>query len=76
MSVVLYILVRRSIERRQAKHDSNSTLPQYTGDIKHNPSQRSSVAASDSPEDEMSNMETSFWGVVTRPKQALRVVNG
>ena len=25
--------------------------------------------------DELSEMEPTFWGVVTRPKQALRVVN-
>ena len=43
MSVVLYILVRRSVERRQAQRDSVS------GEGKETHS-RSSVAASDTPE--------------------------
>jgi len=71
MSVVLYILVRRSVERRQQKNAA------YLHESKHSPSHsRSSVAASDTPEDDLKEMEPSFWGVVTRPKQALRVVNG
>jgi len=70
MSVVLYVLVRRSVERRQAKKFA------YNGmDGKGSPGSRSSVAASDTPEEEFEKMEPSFWGVVTRPKQALRVVN-
>jgi hypothetical protein len=45
MSVVLYVLVRRSVERRQAKKFA------YNGmDGKASPGSRSSVAASDSPE--------------------------
>jgi hypothetical protein len=49
MSVVLYILVRRSIEKRQA--ENHTTAAWVAKERKHSPSQsRSSVAASDSPE--------------------------
>jgi len=71
-SVVLYVLVRRSVERRARDREFLRESKDYGGES------RSSVAASasDSPEDELREMEPSFWGVVTRPKQALRVVNG
>jgi hypothetical protein len=74
ISVVLYILVRRSVEKRARDRE-------YLRESKlYNEEARSSVAASasasDTPEDELREMEPSFWGVVTRPKQALRVVNG
>ena len=47
MSIVLYYLVRRSVERRQARN-----LPPYPPDSKFDflNRSRSSVAASDSPE--------------------------
>lgn len=46
MSVVLYILVRRSLERRQSDADAG-----YSRERKHSPNlSRSSVAASDTPE--------------------------
>jgi predicted LPLAT superfamily acyltransferase len=47
MSVVLYILVRRSLERRQSQ-DADAG---YSRERKHSPNlSRSSVAASDTPE--------------------------
>lgn len=47
MSVVLYVLVRRSIEKRQAKGEGNP----FDEEPKHSPVEsRLSVAASDSPE--------------------------
>ena len=71
-SVVLYVLVRRSVERRARDREYLRESKDYGAES------RSSVAvsASDTPEDELREMEPSFWGVVTRPKQALRVVNG
>jgi membrane protein implicated in regulation of membrane protease activity len=72
VSVVLYILVRRSVEKRARDREFLRESKLY------NEEPRSSVAASasDTPEEELREMEPSFWGVVTRPKQALRVVNG
>lgn len=47
MSFVLYILVRRSVEKRQARNETAV----WVKERRHSPSQsRSSVAASDSPE--------------------------
>jgi hypothetical protein len=47
MSVVLYILVRRSVEKRQARKETAA----WAKEPRHSPSQsRTSVAASDSPE--------------------------
>ena len=48
MSVVLYILVRRSVERRQASRD---IADGFARERKHSPTHsRDSVAASDTPE--------------------------
>ena len=47
MSFVLYILVRRSVEKRHARNETAV----WVKERRHSPSQsRSSVAASDSPE--------------------------